>query len=142
MVRVRTFLLDAAGVPRACPAARFERLWRGDPGERLADHAGAFAQFADVFVQVAVGGLATRVLRIDCLRIRVAADGLLDAREKERLLSLAVRSVRLPSPWRGGGILEGDHRFARGAMVGFRWVPTAPQRAMMERLALRRTRGA
>ncbi len=138
MVRVRTFLLDPAGVPRPCPATRFERLWRGDPEERLADHVGAFAQFADVFVEVGSGGLSTRVLRIDCLRIRVSADGLLDPREKERVLSLAVRSLRLPSPWRGAGVLEGDHRFARGAMREFRWLPTAPQRATMERLALRR----
>ena len=138
MMSIRTFLVDAAGVPRPCSAARFERLWKGDPRERLLGHQGALAQFADVFVEL-VGGLPRRILQIDCLRIRVTREGFLDQGERERLMSLAVRSLRLPSPWRGvDTALEGDHRFARRAMRHFRWLPTAHQRATMERLALRR----
>ena len=138
MLKVRTFLMDSGGVPRPFALARFQRLWNGDDRERIADHAGSVAQFADVFVEGADNGLPTRVLRIDCLRIRVDADGRLDPHEKERVLSLAVRSLRLPSPWRGDAVLEGDHRFARQAARHFRWMPTASQRATMERLALSR----
>ena len=64
MMSIRTFLVDAAGVPRPCSAARFERLWKGDPRERLLGHQGALAQFADVFVEL-VGGLPRRILQID-----------------------------------------------------------------------------
>lgn len=138
MTSVRRFLLDATGEPRPCPAARFDRLWNGDPRERLLDHEGRVAQFADVFVELR-GGPPVRILQIDCLRLRVTKDGLLDQGEKERLLSLAVRTLRLPSPWRGvPSALEGDHLFARAAIRQFRWVPTAHQRATMKRLALRR----
>jgi hypothetical protein len=136
VLRVRTFLLDANSVPRPYPAARFQRLWDGDPREHVVGHAGAFAQFADVFVEVTSDGRPVRVLRIDTLRIRLDSTGRLDQRQKEQLLSLAVRSLRLSSPWPRGAVVAADHRFAQRAMRAFRWLPTAAQRATMERLVL------
>jgi hypothetical protein len=87
MIRVRTFLLDPVGVPQPCSQARFERLWDADPRETLPAHAGRVAQFADVFVLVE-DGLPRSVVRTDCLQLRVTRDGVLDQREKQRLMSL------------------------------------------------------
>jgi hypothetical protein len=138
LIRVRIFLLDPGGATKPCSAARFDRLWKGDLRERLPAHKGSIAQFAHVVVLL-VDGLPRRVVRIDYLRIRVTADGLLDQDEKERLLSLAVRAINLPIPWLGiDGVIQADQRFAQEATRQFLWVPTARQRATMVRLALRR----
>jgi hypothetical protein len=98
--------------------------------------------FADVFVLVE-DGLPRRVVRTDCLQLRVTRDGVLDQLEKQRLLSLAVRSLRLPNPWaKTRGVVYADHTIARAAIRKFHWIPTAHPRATMQRLALsRRGRG-
>jgi hypothetical protein len=134
-------LVNKAGVIQRFPYARFERLWKGDPSERLPDYAGTFLRVAIAYVET-VNREPLCIRHVDYLRIRLDKTGRFDKAWAQSGLRLAAESVEMP--WldtqavNRKNLVRAEHLFSRRRYKHeFSWTPSKTQQADILKLALK-----
>jgi hypothetical protein len=117
---LRIFIIDDDDTPRRLSVARFDRLNRGDPGERLPEYAGRRMRCAIVILELEERR-PLAIARIDQALLSFDAEGRIDADEQLRQARLAVETLSLPiEPL--PGVIEAGDRFARRRYAHeFKW---------------------
>ncbi|MBW2107327.1 MAG: hypothetical protein JRI36_01500 [Deltaproteobacteria bacterium] len=127
---LKIFLINHDDTIQAFPRARYERLLRGDPGERVPEFAGQRIRCAVVVVEmghhrpIAISRIVYSFLRFD-------ASGRIDIEERERETRMALEVAPPAGPQkRSGPVIDARHLFAKRRYEHeFRWHPTAEIKA-------------
>jgi hypothetical protein len=132
---VRVFLLNEHGEPERFSAARFERLWSRDAGERLREAAGREARFVIAYIET-VDGDFLRLARVDYMRVKMDANGRVDKEARRRQLQMVAGG--LEPLWLGPRprkTIPAEHIFRRRQYQSeFHWTPSAAQEQAIVRL--------
>jgi hypothetical protein len=121
----RVFIFDDNDGLRSLPMARYNRLRRQEPGERLEEYAGKRVRCALVILEVEKRK-PIAIERIDYMLVPFDAEGRIDSAELERRAKLAVQCL---PPYihdeRLGRIIDARSRFARKRYEqDFTWRPS------------------
>lgn len=136
---VRAFKLDPNGELRRFSHVRFKRLFDGEIGESLPEHAGGHADFAIVYVRT-LFRRPVAVTKVEFTRLRLDASGRFSETERLRMLRGAGE---LLDAWRNdqhrenraSSILPAASRFARKRHNReFAWEPSPSQWTTLAKL--------
>lgn len=121
----RVFFFDENDSPRGLSMARYKRLRRGEPNERLQEYAGKRVRCALVVLEVE-GRKPVGIAHVDYVMVSFDAEGRMDPTELEREARLAVEAL---PPYiheeQSGRIIDARSRFARQRLEReFKWKPT------------------
>lgn len=127
---LKIFLVDHEDGVQAFPRARYERLLRGDPEERVPEFAGQRIRCAVVVVEtghhrpIAISRIVYSFLCFD-------ATGRIDLAERERETKMALEVVPPARPPAcSGPVIDARHLFAKRRYEHqFRWHPSAEIKA-------------
>jgi len=122
---LRIFLVSDDDSLEHLSLAKFERLRRGDPEERLPQYAGKRVRYALVVLEVA-NRRPAKINLIQYSYVFFDAEGRIDTAEREKEASLAVQMV--PSAQVGHysrQVIDARHRFAKRRYEDrYRWTPS------------------
>ncbi len=122
---IRVFLVAEDDSLQRLPMARYRRLRRREPGERLPQYAGKRVRCAMVVLEVA-GRKPLAIDRVDHYMLSFDAEGRIDTTELEKQARLAVELLppfaeQQPS----GQVINARRHFAkRRYQHEFKWTPT------------------
>jgi hypothetical protein len=120
----RVFFFDENDNLRPLSMARYNRLRREDPGERLEEYARKRVRCALVILEVE-GRKPVAITHIDYMIVPFDREGRLDSTELERSAKLAVQSLPPYMHDEEGHIIDARSRFARKRYEReFKWKPT------------------
>lgn len=120
----RIFIVDDDDTLRRLSMARYQRLVRGEPDERLAQYAGKRVRFAMVVLEVE-GRTPLAIRRIDYYYRTFDSEGRIDATERERQMRM-VMNVLPPIVEKKGPreVIDARSRFAKKRYEReFKWKP-------------------
>ena len=124
----RVFLIDDNDSLQRLPMARYERLFDGEPGERLPQFAGKRVRCALVSLEVE-GRKPQSIIRIDYQIIPLDEQGRIDRSEQEKEMRLAFEFMSpllsIFEEERTGKIVDARSQFAKKRYdQECRWVPS------------------
>lgn len=121
----RIFLVDDYDSLQRLPMARYQRLRRREPGERLTQYAGKRVRCAMVVLEVA-GRKPLAMKRIDYYMLSFDAEGRLDITELQKEARLAVEVLPpFTDEERTGQVIDARSHFAKKRYEHeFKWTPT------------------
>ena len=124
-ISLRIFLVNDDDSIKRIPLARFERLIRRDPDERLPQYSGERVRYAEVVVEFDQRK-PVRILRTQYFIMSFDSEGRIDVAEQEKESMLAMDALppynidQQPSQ-----IIDARHRFAKKRFDNkYRWSPT------------------
>ena len=124
-IGLRIFLVNDDDSFERLAVAKYERLLRRDPKERLAQHAGKRVRYALVVYEVE-NRKPVEILRIEYSWLCLNSEGRIDAAEQERERRLAVE-VLPPVLVEGQSrqVIDAQYRFAKKRYHDkYRWTPS------------------
>jgi len=122
---LRVFLVNDDDSIQRLSLARYERLRRRDPEERLPKHAGKRVRYVLVILEVA-DRKPLEILRIQCSFLHFDSDGRIDTAEQEREGRLAMEMVPpIVGERRGPQVVDSRHKFAQKRYQDrYKWTPS------------------
>lgn len=124
-IGTRIFFVNDDDTIQRFPLAKFERLRRRDPEERLPRYAGKRLRYVLVVLELE-HRRPVEILMTEQSYLYFDSEGRIDTAEREKAAELAVNMVP-PSPKQRqiGGVIRAHHRFAkRHYERRYRWTPT------------------
>ncbi len=123
-IGLRIFLVNDDDSIGRLSLARYERLRRGDPGERLPQYAGSCVRYAMAILEVA-DRKPLEILRIQYSFLDFDSEGRIDATEREREAKLAMEMLPpLAKEVESGHLVDARHKFAQKRYDGrYKWTP-------------------
>ncbi len=112
-IGLRVFLVNEDDSIQRLSLARYERLRRGDPGERLPQYAGRRVRYAMVILEVA-DRKPLEILRIHYSFLDFDSEGRIDPAEQEREARLAMEMLPpLAKEQERPQVIDARYRFAK-----------------------------
>ena len=124
-IGLRIFLVNDDDSLERLAVARYERLLRRDPQERLPQYAGKRVRYALVAYEVE-NRIPVEILKIEYNYLSLDSEGRIDAAEqkKERRLTVDLFPPVLPEE-QPGQVIDAKHRFAKKRYDNeYRWTPS------------------
>jgi hypothetical protein len=124
-ISLRIFVVNDDESIKRFPLSRFERLLRGDPKERLPEHAGKRVKYAEAAVELE-NRKPTRILRIVYHILSFDSEGRLDQAEQEKERRLVADIIAFPiKNGSSGRVIKAQGLFAKKRFEHhYRWTPT------------------
>ena len=128
---VRVFFMGSDSSVRKVPLSKFERLYGNRSEECFPEYADERVRCAMVFVRLE-NRKPAEIIHADYFIVPFTSDGRVDQEERERGVSLIMRSIDLaPSPDRGKVIDATPRLFKKKYDEEFKWEPTDVELAMI-----------
>lgn len=124
-ISTRIFFINDDDTIEQFPLARFERLRRGDPEERLKQYAGKRVRYALVVLEVE-NRRPVEIIMVQHSYLPFDSEGRIDAGEMEKAAGLAVDIVPpLRSDQHHRGVIDAKHKFAKKRYdEQYKWTPS------------------
>ena len=133
-ISLRIFLVNDDDSVQRIPLARYERLVRGEPEERLLQYAGKRVRYALVVVDL-INRIPVEILGIEHSFLSFDSEGRLDLSEREKGARLALDLLPpLPTVNDIPQVIDARHHFARKRYDNeYRWTPSPEiEKAIMD----------
>jgi len=128
---VRVFFFDSDHMARKVPLSKFERLYDRRSDESLMEYAGERVKCAMVFVRLE-NRKPAEIIHMDYFIVPFKADGRVDQDERERGISLVMRSIDAPVSQESEKVISAMPRiFKKKYDEEFKWEPTNVELAMI-----------
>jgi hypothetical protein len=124
-IGTRVFFINDDDTIEPFPLARFERLRRGDPEERLKQYAGKRVRYALVVLEIE-NRKPIEIIMVQHSYLPFDSEGRIDADEMEKAASLTVDIVPpLRSDQHHRGVIDAKHKFAKRRYdEQYKWTPS------------------
>ena len=124
-IGIRLFIVADDDSIKRFPLTHFERLIRGDPEERLLQHAGKRARFVEVALELEQRK-PVEILRIQPFVLSFDLEGRIDQAEEEKERRLTAEVLSTPLIRREpGNVIDAQHHFAKKHLDHrYRWTLT------------------
>jgi hypothetical protein len=124
-IGTRIFLIHDDDSLERLPLTRFERLLKGDPEERVQQHAGKRVRYAMVALEVEQRK-PVAITRIQYAFLHFDAEGRLDISEREREARAAVEMFApLYEENHRSKVIDARYRFAKKLFINeYKWTPS------------------
>ena len=128
---VRVFFFGSDHMARKVPLSRFERLYDRRSDESFKAYAGQRVKCAMVFVQLE-NRKPVEISHVDYFIVPFRDDGRVDHEERERGISLVMRSIDSPAGQESEKVINAMPRiFKKSYDEEFKWEPTSVELAMI-----------
>lgn len=124
-IGLRIFFVNDDDTIERFPLAKFERLRRGNPEERLQQYAGKRVRYVLVVLEME-NRKPTEIILVQHSYLPFDSEGRIDTDEMEKAASLAVDIVPpLRSDQRHEDFINARHKFAKKRYNGeYKWIPS------------------
>jgi len=124
-IGLRVFFVNDDDSIQRLSLARYERLRRGDPGERLPQYGGRRVRYAMAILEVA-DRKPLEILRIQYSFLDFDSEGRIDTAEQEREGRLAMEMVPpVVTERQGPRVVDSRHKFAQKRYQDrYKWTPS------------------
>lgn len=141
-ISLRVFLVNDDDSLQRLSLARFERLRRREPEERLPEYAGRRVRYALVILQVA-DRKPLEILRIQYSFLHFDSEGRIDTAEQERQGRLAMEMIHpVVTERRRPQVVESRHKFAQKRYQDrYKWTPSPEIEAAIVEAIFSKNRG-
>jgi hypothetical protein len=140
-IGLRVFLIGDDDSIERLSAARYERLLRRDPQERLPRYAGKRVRYAMTILEVA-GRRPVEIVRIHYSFLHFDPKGSIDAADQEREARLGLEMLPpVPKQPDSPHVVDARHRFAKKRYHdAYKWTPTPEMEAAIMEAIFRKDR--
>lgn len=141
-IGLRVFLVNDDDSLQRLSLARYERLHRRDPEERLPKYAGSRVRYALVMLEVA-DRKPLEILRIQYSFLLFDSEGRIDESKRGREAKLAMEMLpSLAQKQARPHVIDARHRFAKKRFDDeYKWTPTPEIEAAIVEALFRKNRG-